>query len=193
MIINNLFSTPLALIDYPEHNNIKDILVNHCFSIKLNTKTGGKNWISKNLYNTCDIYDIFEDNTFQQLNNWVTEKANEFKKHLGQSKNIKQSKAWFNIYNKNSFQEFHNHNFNYISCIYYLKANKEDAKTIFKSPLIENIYDPELDSKNPYTWKTFKIDPLEGRLVLFKSSLEHCVESQNIENPRITLAYNYKI
>ena len=67
------------------------------------------------------------------------------------------------------------------------------AQTIFKSPLQESIFDSNFKNDNPYTWKNYKIDPQEGNLIIFKSSLNHCVEPHKSSDTRITLAYNYDL
>jgi len=193
MKINNLFPTPLGLSQYAKHSEIKDLLVKHCLEIESTHRSGGDNWISKNLYNTCDTYNILKDSVFNDLNKWIEEEANKFKNTLGQTKPIIPVKGWFNIYRKNSFQEYHNHNFNYISAIYYLKSKESDAKISFKSPIHPNINDADFIQDNAYTWSSCSVIPNEGVLLLFKSDLNHCVEPQNIDNTRISLAYNYDL
>jgi uncharacterized protein (TIGR02466 family) len=193
MNIDNIFYTPIAYSFYPKHKDIRDELINHCYDVKSKIESGGKNWLSKNVYTTCGTHNIYKDEKFKLLNNWIYSQVTEFKNTLGYSKELKEEWAWLNLYNKSNFQEYHNHNFQCISAIYYLKANKNDGRTFFKSPLPANPNTPNLDSNNPYTWSSYFTIPEEGKLVMFKSSLEHCVEAQPTNNIRITLAYNYDI
>ena len=193
MKIHNLFCTPISQSFYPEHSNIKDDLINHCFDIKSKIDSGGNDWISKSVYTTCNTYNIYKDKKFKLLNDWIYGQVTEFKNTIGFDKKLTEDTAWLNIYNKNNFQEYHNHNFHCISAIYYLKASKDDGRTFFKSPLPENPNTPKVDVDNPYTWSSFFTIPEEGKLVIFNSSIEHCVEAQNNNNVRITLAYNYDI
>ena len=106
--------------------------------------------------------------------------------------NTKKARAWFNIYNKNDSQEFHNHNFETISGIFYLKSSEGDANTYFKSPVTRLPTDPEFDENNPYTCKVYKSYAIQGKLLLFRSDLDHCVERQVMDSNRITIVVNYK-
>ena len=45
---------------------------------------------------------------------------------------------------------------------------------------------------NFYNWRHYRIQPVQGKLLLFGSNIEHCVERQLIDSNRITIAVNYK-
>lgn len=193
MQIIDLFSTPIASVYHPDYSKIKESLIQHCLNLKSTTPSGGSNWRSKSLYNTFNTYNILKDNTFEDLNNWVYDQATDFKNKLGQDKKLIPSGGWFNIYTKKDSQEFHNHNFDYISAIYYLKSKPSDARTYFNSPLPDNPNDPSFKADNKYTWVNYFSRPEEGKLILFRSSMEHCVETHTADDLRITVAYNYGI
>ena len=116
MHVNNLFSTPVAISKYLKHLQIKDKLINHCQSLKV--KQGGLDWISNSVFNTCGTHNILKDEIFNELNDWIYSEVLKFGKMVGQTNKIVPSDAWFNIYSQNAYQEYHNHNFNYISTIY---------------------------------------------------------------------------
>jgi len=187
-----LFPTPLKIIENDSFDNKN--LVEHCHKLSKNIKSGGKHWITQNVYNTSYTYDICNDKNFSKLNTWIKKQASAFAKDLG-FKNTDKIKdmGWFNIYKKNDYQEWHNHNFYLVSAIYYLKTSEASAKTWFKSPLPENPNIPEHDPNNPYTWKRFFIYPKNNTLILFRSDLDHCVESHQNDSERITLAYNFSL
>ena len=186
----NLFPTPIKIIKNDSFEN--NHLIEYCHELSDKIDSGGKNWISKNTYNTSTTYNICGDPNFNQINNWIYNEVDSFVKEIGfegfdKSKNW----GWFNIYNKKDFQEWHNHNFSLVSCIYYLKINKNSAKTFFKNPLPENPNNPKFNSSNPYTWSTYCIEPESDTLVIFKSDLNHCVEQHLDDSTRITLSYNF--
>ena len=188
----NLFATPIKIVK----NNLfkNDHLVEHCYELSNKIESGGKHWISKNTYNTSTTYNICEDPKFNQINNWIYNEVDSFVKEIGfegfdKSKNW----GWFNIYNKNNFQEWHNHNFRLVSAIYYLKTDKTSAKTWFKNPLPENPNTPRYDPNNPYTWSMYSIEPESDHLIIFKSDLNHCVEPHSGDSTRITLSYNFDL
>ena len=188
----NLFPTPIKIVE----NNSFDCsnLVSYCKKLSKNVERGGKNWITKSVFNTFYTYNICNDSKFTVLNNWINKEVDTFVKEIGFSGvDGSKTEGWFNLYNKNNYQEWHNHNFHLVSAIYYLKANKNSAKTYFKNPLLENPNKPVFDSNNPYTWQSYFIEPKDNKLVLFKSDLNHCVESHESNSTRITLAYNFSL
>ena len=166
--------------------------INKCIELKDKVKSGGNNWINRP-YNTSETYDLFKDKFFKKLKDFFNKHVVIFTKTIGMKNfNTKKARAWFNIYNKNDSQEFHNHNFETISGIFYLKSSEGDANTYFKSPVTRLPTDPEFDKNNPYTWKVYKSYPIQGKLLLFRSDLDHCVERQVMDSNRITIAVNYK-
>ena len=188
----NLFATPLKIV---KNNSFKSLnLINHCNKLSKKVDSGGQHWINKNIYNTSFTYNICKDPKFKKLNDWVNKEVDVFVKELGfKGFDISKNVGWFNIYGKNDYQEWHKHNFRLASAIYYLKVNKNSAKTWFKSPLPDNPNAPEFDVNNPYTWRTYFIEPENDILVMFKSDLDHCVEPQQDNSTRITLAYNFDL
>ena len=186
----NLFPTPIKIVENKSFDNTK--LIKHCQKLSKHIERGGKNWITQKVFNTLGTYNICNDEKFFNLNKWVGKQVKSFVNELGFN-NIDESKnvGWFNIYKKNDYQDWHNHNFNLVSAIYYLKANGQSAKTYFKSPLPENPNVPQFNSDNPYTWKNYFVEPKNNNLVLFKSDLDHCVRTHQDDSTRITLSYNF--
>ncbi len=188
----NLFSTPIKIV---KNNSFESKnLIKYCYDLSNKIDSGGKHWIAKNTYNTSTTYNICEDSNFNQINNWIYNEVDSFVKEIG-FKGVDKSKnwGWFNLYNKNNFQEWHNHNFHLVSAIYYLKINENSAKTFFKNPLPENPNRPQFDPNNPYTWSTYFVEPKNDTLVIFKSDLDHCVEPHLDDSTRITLSYNFDL
>ena len=113
--------------------------------------------------------------------------------------NIKQSlltRVWYNIYNKgsNHFQEYHRHDVNptikdnklyhpTLSGIYILHDNNKVNNTIFKS------YVSPFSNTRHNIIDTSNINNIsEGTILLFPSSLEHCVKP--VLEDRVTIAFN---
>lgn len=194
MIINTYFQTLIGQEDYDQYDRENKKLINRCTSLqKDKTLKGGEDWVSKDLFNSFKKYDLFNDKDFKNLNNWITEKALQFAFNCGYNQlSFTNKEAWFNIYKKGDYQEFHDHNFYSISAIFFLKSDREkDAKTYFESPLSANISDPHFNNNNPITWRKVFFEPIPGRLLLFRSNLKHCVEQHQNEDTRISLAYNF--
>ena len=166
--------------------------VDRCIELKDKIKRGGGNWVN-GPYNTCGSYDLSKDKFFKKLIDFFNKHVMIYTKTIGLKKvDVKQADAWFNVYNKNDSQEYHNHNFNVVSGIFYLKSDKKDSNTVFKSPINDLPSDAEFDDNNIYTWKVYKSYPIQGKLLFFRSNLDHCVERQMVDSNRITIAVNYK-
>ena len=189
MTIINLF--PTAIYETYYKGDLTPY-VDRCIELKDKIKKGGGNWVN-GPYNTCGSYDLFKDKHFKKLKNFFNEHVIRFTRAIGiESVNTKQGYAWFNLFNKNDSQEYHNHNFNVVSGIFYLKSNEGDANTCFKSPINDLPSDAKFDETNAYTWKIYKSYPIQGKLLFFRSDLDHCVERQMVDSNRITIAVNYK-
>ena len=186
MILENWFPQNIAYVFNPNHNKIEDELSNYCLEIKeKDNELHQKNWVSKT-YNKS----ILGVHKFYELNKWVEQQVNQYIMINGIiNGNINGTKdSWFNIYNKGDFQEYHCHA-SFISCIYFLKSNENDAKVIFKSP-VDDMINVEYDNDNNPTG-TVKFKPNPGKLIIFRSYLNHCVEQKITDGYRISLAYNY--
>ena len=49
------------------------------------------------------------------------------------------------------------------------------------------------DSKNELTFKTSRVKPEPGVLILFKSHLLHAVDQNQTNETRVSLSYNFKV
>ena len=51
----------------------------------------------------------------------------------------------------------------------------------------------DVNKYNEYTYRTYRVKPIEGMLVIFRSYLEHAVELKKSDNiDRIIMSYNYQ-
>jgi uncharacterized protein (TIGR02466 family) len=194
MIIQNWFPTFIGHIDNENHKKYENKLTNICKKIKKKINSGGENWISKNTYNTYGTYNLINIKEFNNLNEWIFEQIKNYSNKLGYKNNFICDESWFNIYNKNDFQEFHTHSKHSLSAIYFLNSPKEGAaRTFFESPIKEESQDPLCDYNNPLLFKKVHYYPKPGRLIIFRSNISHCVERHESNELRISLAYNFKI
>jgi|21_taG_2_1085346.scaffolds.fasta_scaffold08372_3 uncharacterized protein (TIGR02466 family) len=170
----------------------KSDIVNYCLDIKQKTKKGGSEWLV-NTFNSLGTLDIIKDKNFNNLNKEILKHVNIYNETLGSDhKYEKLSNGWFNIYNKNDYQEFHNHAGYTFSVIYYAQVenNIEDrSATIFKHPYEDMRPLKGVVRLNHLSYQTVKMRPENNSLLIFRSYLQHYVEKNN-KNTRITLAYN---
>lgn len=190
--IEQWYPNLIGYCDYNNHKKIEKILVKECLFLSNKIKKGGNNWISNKTYNTLDTYNILKNKKFKNLNEWVFNKVLEYSNNLQYQNNYRCIESWFNIYKKYDYQEFHDHGKNTLSAVYFLKSNPEKSSKIwFKFNDNENLMDPTTSASFNLTCSTACYKPIPGRLLIFKSTLKHCVERQEDDNLRISLAYNF--
>ena len=104
---------------------------------------------------------------------------------------------WFNVNRKNHFNYPHTHGGSTYSGIYYLSVPEDSGNLIFNNPdsMIKNLtfYGEPMKTYNEFNSTQFNIIPKEKLLVLFPSHIEHYVEPNNGDKPRISIAFNINI
>lgn len=104
------------------HHLIEDKLVKKCNQIKKKTEKGGNNWLSKNTYNTLGTFDIVDNKDFLPIQNFVIDAVMSYANHAQidvTHLNHRPHEGWFNIYEKNNYQEYHIHGASTLSTIYF--------------------------------------------------------------------------
>lgn len=192
LTIEQWYPNLIGYCDYLDHNKIEKILSGECLSLSKKIKKGGKNWISNKTYNTFNTYSILKNEKFKKLNNWILNKVLEYSNALKYQNKLYCVDAWFNIYKKYDYQEFHDHGSSTLSAVYFLKSDAEkSSKIYFKFNLNDNLMEPTTDPSFNLTSPTVWYAPVPGRLLIFKSTLKHSVERHENNNIRISLAYNF--
>ena len=188
MISLKLFPKILGVFVNQDNKVIKDNLMNKCYSYKINKN---ENWISK-INNSNGILNLYDLKDFKNLLNWIDMKVLEYCKNLKINPSLKEKYAWFNIYKKYDFQEYHSHPDSNVSAIYYLSGDTNSAKTYFidfeGQKMNHKFNITNYTEDNSSSWgMPFE----EGKLIVFRSDMFHCVEKHNLNTDRITLAINY--
>lgn len=193
MDLNSFFPTVLGSVSNPNHNSLVEDLLPHCLNIKQKIEPGGQGWLSNKTYNTSDgKYDIFLDNKFKILNNWVRQQVEIYCKELGIFvDSLSNNGSWFNIYYRNDFQETHVHPTSVISAIYILTCNNDGARIFFNSPLSNMYYVKKKVDKQEMVDQII-CSSVPGTLIIFPSYLPHAVERHESDSIRISLSYNFK-
>lgn len=193
MDLNLFFSTILGSVVNPTHNDIHDHLVKHCMEIKKNVKSGGSGWLSNKTYNTSDgKYKLTTDSEFDYINKWVNDKVYEYCKKLQiNTETLDDNGSWFNVYEKNDFQETHVHPTSVISAIYILTCSVNGARIFFNSP-INNMYHVRKIIEKQEIAHQIICNSTPGTLIIFPSYLPHAVERHETDTVRISFSYNFK-
>ena len=122
--------------------------------------------------------------------NWIDKQLIKYADNLKINFKPINKNAWFQIYGKDDYQDFHNHSRFNLSAIYFLKGGKDSAPTIFNdfnfSDNYFSIIEPIEDNSVRWT-----VPFQEGVLLIFRSEVLHCVPKNN-NSERITIAINYE-
>jgi uncharacterized protein (TIGR02466 family) len=193
MDINAFFPTLIGSTTYSDHNDIQEELILHCINLKSQITSGGKGWLSNKTYNTSDgRYNIFLDDKFKKLNDWVTNKIYEYCRKVNiDSSTLIVNGAWFNVYERNDFQENHVHPTSVVSAIYILTCSDDGARIFLNTP-VNNMYYVKKTKDSHETISQVICKSIPGTLIIFPSYLSHAVERHDSDDIRISLSYNFK-
>jgi len=188
MILEQWFPSRIGFAFNPDHKEMEEELTNYCLQKReMDTNLDQTNWVGK-VYNKT----IVGVSKFDRINAWVEKQVDLYIQQHGMlnvSATDCHKTGWFNVYDKGDFQEYHYHP-SFISCIYFLNSNSNDSKVIFKSPIDDVLDITYMDTTySPSGTITYDSDP--GKLLIFRSHLNHCVEQKQTDDLRITLAYNF--
>ena len=106
--------------------------------------------------------------------------------------------GWKNINQPGNFNVKHNHPRSNLSGVLWIKTPKNSGNLVFTSPNFFNRYE-ELDSYtkefkyNSNSYMTYYFRPMEGRLLIFPSSLEHEVKENKSNEDRISYSFKIKL
>ena len=184
-----LFPTCIHIFEYENFESIKNELVQHVYEEKdkdpkgrILSNRGG--WQSRDFVKDDKIFSLIEK-IFCELP--ILNKEISFSLD-----------CWFNINKKGSYNTKHVHPTSDFSGVFWLKAPMNCGNIVFESPHNFSSF-MEIQS---YTEK-FKNDsgctdgyffnPIEGKMLIFPSSLEHEVQPNESDKDRISVSFNIKL
>ena len=98
---------------------------------------------------------------------------------------------WSIVNTKNTFNVQHTHPNSLMSAAYYVKAKKNSGQIKFYDPKeMKVMYHPPIKNYNEISAEIIKIEPEEGKLILFPSYLNHSVEENLSDQDRVVISFN---
>ena len=144
-------------------------------------------WHSEFLNPTVSELAPLFDNILERV--YITAKSSGFKPSLG----VKLQSSWVNLNRKHDFNLSHRHPGSIFSGVYYIKVPENSGRIVFENPIAEHslTIGPEVvEEYNHFTSDAWKLQPTEGKLIIFPSWLRHSVEPNLSNDDRISLAFN---
>lgn len=184
---------PVAI--YSVNNLLTEIqlaaLQSHCMSIQELKPSGGAEWLG-GTYNTHQTHDLQQDTVFAPALNAITAHVNHFAKMHNCNGVYASNYAWINISKAGDWQEFHTHNANVFSAVYYVSAPQGSGRILFEDPKEPDMFPlKSIVNKNTLSYSRINYTPTAGTLLIFRSYLRHCVEAGTNTEPRISIALNF--
>ena len=101
---------------------------------------------------------------------------------------------WANINPPGGYNRQHLHPNSHFSGVYYIKAPKNSGQIVFNEPRsAAHMVMPRRKEGTPpsHLWREVRVDPLEGRIVIFPAWLWHCVDPNESNEIRISVSFNF--
>lgn len=106
---------------------------------------------------------------------------------------ISLTNTWININEPGSYNKIHTHAIAALSGVFYVKVPEDSGNLIFRRTNDAYILQGVATVMNKANHTECAIKPVEGRLVMFPSWLDHYVEMNESDEDRISIAFNVEI
>lgn len=185
--LQHWFPTTIGVVDCSFHKDIKKDYQNYLKDFIYNDKGFSYTLIHK-------------DKNFKILNDWITKQVNEYTKLHRYPDKYEANQSWVIDYKKNVGQPWHTHKGCTLSTVYYFDSTVDDKGTKFRSPYHNDVSNPlnttplddnKNDKYNVLTFPSCSYTPVEGRLLIFRSYIEHCMDNKETESKRVIFSYNF--
>jgi|TARA_R100001460_G_scaffold16846_5_gene36705 uncharacterized protein (TIGR02466 family) len=105
------------------------------------------------------------------------------------------SRGWFNVNRKNSYNQLHTHPGCNFACCYYINVPKNSGKIIFKNPIQAETHMNHFEYKSYHSFNSidYNIKPETSKFLMWPAYMEHSVETNKTDKPRISFSLNIKI
>ena len=172
-----------------EKNNLE--VLSTIYDLKKEIKSGGEDW-QGGTYTSHDRHNLVRDSRFKLLIDEVTEHVNIFAKEHNSEAKFKCHTAWFNIANKNNFQEYHYHAASTFSAVYYVQSPLGSGQLVFENPIQDMCPIEKIKERNDLSFIQIGYSPIERSLLIFRSYLRHMVKAEVFEGDRVSIAFNFE-
>ena len=140
--------------------------------------------------------DLHKDKRFSE----ILESISKYIQQICQQNNYKEgvklmmSNMWVNVNRYKDYNIAHIHEGSDWSFVYYVKVPKDSGNILFADPRIRrirsNVNRLIKNHDNPFVHDVYFVLPKEGKFVIFPSYLEHHVEFNTTDKPRISISGN---
>ena len=188
----NLFPTIIHQFDVNGFDEIQNQLIDYAYQFKNKNPEGVK--ISNNGGWQSPNFDVNDENDL--LQSFIINCLSNFP-NIDKSINFDVD-AWININKPGDYNTKHHHPDCHLSGVLWVKASEESGRIEFQSPVgfqtyteIKS-YTEEFKNSNNY-FQTYYFSPIEGRMLVFPSHLQHEVLVNKSNEDRISVSFNIRL
>lgn len=198
MKLYDLFPNPIFGIDYPDHEDLKKIILKIIDECKDDFEINGQS-LSLSHYKNKLNESILDEKSLKNFKEWIEEICSEYVTDcLGYNLPDKMivTDSWLNKCDAGGSQHPHYHSNSYISGTYYVNFENGHAPLMFnkRSALLFPNHPTIVLAENDNFITKYNTDsavyPEEGELYLWQSQMTHSVPENGLDN-RISLSMNF--
>lgn len=145
----------------------------------------------RNIHNSISIdKKLLEKKELFNLNVFINKTLNDLIQNVYKPKNnikIYITESWLNATEEKEQHHHHRHPNSFLSGVFYIKTNLNDSIIFYDD---YKMFDIESTEYNDFTMSSLDFDVKDNMLILFPSSVTHCVKTNNFKNTRISIAFN---
>ena len=187
--LTSLFPSPVHIFDTDGFDEFKNNLIDYVYKLKEKDPEGytisnRNGWQSRG-FDLSDMNDLLHGTILQGLSSFSAIK----------NTTKMRASAWININSPGSYNVKHTHPNSHLSGVMWIKAPKDSGNIVFDNPNGHQTH-TEINSYNQefkdqfFVHHAYWLPPIEGRMIIFPSHLQHAVNENKSNEDRISVSFN---
>ena len=187
--LTNLFPSPVHIFDTDGFDEFKNNLIDYAYKLREEDSKGFNisnrhGWQSRG-FDLTNMNDLLHGTILQGLSSFSSIK----------NTTEMRASAWININGPGAYNILHSHPNSHLSGVMWIKAPKDCGVISFDNPNGHQTY-TEINSYNQefndqfFIHHSYWLPPIEGRMIIFPSHLQHEVRENNSNEDRISVSFN---
>ena len=187
--LTNLFPSPVHIFDTDGFDEFKNNLIDYSYRLREEDPKGFNisnchGWQSRG-FDLNDMNDSLHATILQGLSSFPSVK----------NTTEMRASAWVNINSPGAYNRLHSHPNSHLSGVMWIKSPKDCGVISFDNPNGHQSY-TEINSYNEefkdqfFVHHAYWLPPIEGRMIIFPSHLQHEVNENKSNEDRISVSFN---
>ena len=190
--LTNLFPSPVHIFDTDGFDEFKNNLIDYAYKLREEDPKGftissRRGWQSKG-FCLSDMNDLLHATILRGLSSFPSIK----------NTTEMRASAWININGPGAYNTLHSHPSTDLSGVMWIKSPKDCGSIAFVNPndhsTYNEIYSYTQEFKDQFfVHHAYWLPPLEGRMIIFPSHLQHEVKENKSNEDRISVSFNVNL